>query len=136
MTISSQAETASPKKVSVIASNTQILSSMPDWLTRQNITAAANIAVQIMKKPNVSEDFQVSLIRTKIRLVGLNIWDINSAPHTPAQKALFLLLTVHKITNKCINFVIQESYLSILKDVLVESLLGLFSELSVNLSAA
>lgn len=88
MTFSSQVETASSSKVSVIANNTQILTSVPDRLTRENITAAANIAVQITKKPNVPEDFQASSIRTKIRLVGLNIWDINSVPPLPAEKTL------------------------------------------------
>lgn len=57
-------------------------------------------------KSQISEDFQVSLIRTKIKLVGLNIWDVNSSPPQPAGKTLFFLLTVHNTTNKCINFAI------------------------------
>ncbi|XP_068273419.1 adhesion G-protein coupled receptor G7 [Nyctibius grandis] len=59
--LASQAETADSSNVSAIASNTQILTSMPAQLTTQNISAAANIAVQILKKANVSEDFQASL---------------------------------------------------------------------------
>ncbi|KAM6097721.1 adhesion G-protein coupled receptor G7 [Theristicus caerulescens] len=60
-TLASQVETVDSSNVSAIASNTQILTSMPDQLTTQNISAAANIAVQIMKKPNVSEDSQASV---------------------------------------------------------------------------
>ncbi|KFP70092.1 putative G-protein coupled receptor 128, partial [Acanthisitta chloris] len=59
--LASKVETADCSKVSAIASNTQILTSMPNQLTTQNIAAAANIAVQILKKPNVSEDFQTSV---------------------------------------------------------------------------
>ncbi|KAK4828721.1 hypothetical protein QYF61_000712 [Mycteria americana] len=59
--LASQVETADSSNVSAIASNTQILTSMPDQLSTQNISAAVNIAVQILKKPNVSEDSQVSV---------------------------------------------------------------------------
>lgn len=71
MAFSQQVESADSSNVSSIASNTQILTSMPDQLTTQNISAAANIAVQILKKPNVSEDSQVRLIKIKIRFFGL-----------------------------------------------------------------
>lgn len=64
---------------------------MPDQLTTQNISAAANIALQILKKPNISEDSQVRLIKTKIRLLWLNIWDINSVPPLPAEGTLSFL---------------------------------------------
>ncbi|KFQ20567.1 putative G-protein coupled receptor 128, partial [Mesitornis unicolor] len=59
--LASQVATADSSNVSAIASNTQILTSMPDQLTTQNISAAATIAVQILKKPNVSEDSQASV---------------------------------------------------------------------------
>jgi len=58
-------EIADTSSVSAIASNTQILTSIPSQLTTQNISAAANIAVQILRKPNVSEDSQVSINRTE-----------------------------------------------------------------------
>jgi len=61
---------------------------VPDQLTTQNISAAANIAVQILKKPNVSEDSQVRFIETKIRFLWLNIWDIHSVPSPPLFKVL------------------------------------------------
>ncbi|NXG66823.1 AGRG7 protein, partial [Hemiprocne comata] len=47
--------------VPAIASNIQILTSMPEQLTTQNISAAASIAVQILKKPNVSENSKASV---------------------------------------------------------------------------
>lgn len=59
-----QVETADTSSVSAIASNTQILTSIPSRLTTQDISAA-NIAVQILRKPNVSEDTQVSINRTE-----------------------------------------------------------------------
>ncbi|NWU89118.1 AGRG7 protein, partial [Upupa epops] len=59
--LASQVETADSSNVSAIASSTQILTSMPDQLTTQNISAAANIAVQILKMPSVSEDSQASV---------------------------------------------------------------------------
>ncbi|KFV60314.1 putative G-protein coupled receptor 128 [Gavia stellata] len=59
--LASQVETADPSNISAIASNTQILTSMPDQLTTENITVAANIAMQILKKPNISEDSQASV---------------------------------------------------------------------------
>ncbi|NXU54476.1 AGRG7 protein, partial [Turnix velox] len=59
--LASQVEAANSSNVLAIASNTQILTSMPDQLTTENISAAANIAVQILRKPNVSEDSQASV---------------------------------------------------------------------------
>ncbi|NXK49822.1 AGRG7 protein, partial [Chauna torquata] len=56
-----QVETADSSSVSAIASNTQILTSMPNKLTTQNISAAANIAVKILRKPNISEDSHASV---------------------------------------------------------------------------
>lgn len=119
--------------VSAIASDTQILTSMPDQLTTQKIPAAANIAGQILKKTNVSEDSQVRLVETKIRLLWLNIWDTNSVPPLPAEGTLSFLLTVCNTTTKYLHFILQWSYLSGLERTLVESLLGQFLELSVNL---
>lgn len=51
----------------------------------QNIYAAASITVQILKTPNVSEDSQVTLTKTKIRLLWVHIWDIDSVPSLPAE---------------------------------------------------
>lgn len=65
---------------------------MPDQLTTENISLATNIAVQILKKPNVSEDSQVRLIKTKVRLLWLKIWDINSVPPLPAEGTRSFLL--------------------------------------------
>ncbi|NXX22406.1 AGRG7 protein, partial [Podargus strigoides] len=75
----SQVETADSSSVSSIASNTQILTSMPDQLTTQNISAAANIAVQILKKPNVSEDSKasVAVMATVSQLLDANETEFN-----------------------------------------------------------
>ncbi|XP_010120302.1 PREDICTED: probable G-protein coupled receptor 128 [Chlamydotis macqueenii] len=74
-----QVETADSSNVSAIATNTQILTSMPDQLTSQNISAAANIAVQILKKPNVSEDSRASLavMTTVSQLMDANETEFN-----------------------------------------------------------
>ncbi|NXN66362.1 AGRG7 protein, partial [Himantopus himantopus] len=78
--LASQVETADSSNVSAIAGNTQILTSMPDQLTTQNISAAANIAVQIMKKPNVSEDSQasVAVMATVSQLLDANETEFNN----------------------------------------------------------
>lgn len=104
--ISKQVETADSSNFSALASNMQILTSVPDQLTTQNISAAANIAVQIPKKPNVPEESQVRLIKIKIRLLWLNIWDINSVLPLVAEGTLSFLLTAHNTTTKCIHFAI------------------------------
>ncbi|KFZ69012.1 putative G-protein coupled receptor 128, partial [Podiceps cristatus] len=74
-----QAGTADSSSVSAIASNTQILTSMPDQLTTENISAAANIAVQILKKPNISEDSQasVAVMATVSHLLDANETEFN-----------------------------------------------------------
>ncbi|NXH19622.1 AGRG7 protein, partial [Bucco capensis] len=74
-----QIETADPSNVSAIATNTQILTSMPDQLTTENISAAASIAVQILKKPNVSEDSQasVAVMATVSQLLDANETEFN-----------------------------------------------------------
>ncbi|KFQ31395.1 putative G-protein coupled receptor 128, partial [Merops nubicus] len=59
--LASQVETTDFSHVSAIASNTLILTSMPEQLTPHNISAAANIAVQILKMPNISKDSQASV---------------------------------------------------------------------------
>ncbi|NXL84735.1 AGRG7 protein, partial [Alectura lathami] len=56
-----QVETADSSNISAIASNTQILTSTPSQLTTQNISAAANIAVQILRKTDAAEDSQASV---------------------------------------------------------------------------
>ncbi|NXA25884.1 AGRG7 protein, partial [Ibidorhyncha struthersii] len=78
--LASQVETADSSNVSAIAGNTQILTSMPDQLTTQNISAAANIAVQIMKKPNISEDSQasVAVMATVSQLLDANETEFNN----------------------------------------------------------
>ncbi|NWR73994.1 AGRG7 protein, partial [Centropus unirufus] len=77
--LASQVETTDSSNVLAIASNTQILTSMPDHLTTQNISAAANIAVQILKKPNVSEDSQasVAVMTTVSQLLAANETEFN-----------------------------------------------------------
>lgn len=80
-------ETAESSVVLEIAKTTQILTAMPDQLTTQNISAAMNISVQILKKPNISDDAQVSF-KTVIRCLWLNIWDMDSVPSPPADLAV------------------------------------------------
>ncbi|KAM6292807.1 adhesion G-protein coupled receptor G7 [Porphyrio hochstetteri] len=77
--LASQVEAADSSNVSAIANNTQILTSMPDQLTTQNISDAANIAVQILKKPNVSENSQVSVavMATVSQLLDANETEFN-----------------------------------------------------------
>ncbi|NWS72101.1 AGRG7 protein, partial [Crotophaga sulcirostris] len=77
--LASQVETVDSSNVSAIASNTQILTSMPDQLTAQNISTAANIAVQILKRPNVSEDSQasVAVMATVSQLLAANETEYN-----------------------------------------------------------
>ncbi|NXS97244.1 AGRG7 protein, partial [Jacana jacana] len=77
--LASQIETADSSNVSAIANNTQILTSMPDQLTTENISAAATIAVQILKKPNISEDSQVSVavMATVSQLLDANETEFN-----------------------------------------------------------
>ncbi|NXC76840.1 AGRG7 protein, partial [Anhinga anhinga] len=77
--LASQVATADSSNVSAIANNTQILTSMPDRLTTQNISAAVNIAVQILKKPNVSEDSQasVAVMATVSQLLDANETEFN-----------------------------------------------------------
>ncbi|XP_012961551.2 adhesion G-protein coupled receptor G7 [Anas platyrhynchos] len=58
--LASQVETAESSVVLEIAKTTQILTAVPDQLTTQNISAAMNISVQILKKPNISDDAQAS----------------------------------------------------------------------------
>ncbi|XP_031410958.1 adhesion G-protein coupled receptor G7 [Meleagris gallopavo] len=69
-----QVETADTSNVSAIASNTQILTSIPSRLTTQDISAAVNIAVQILRKPNVTEDSQasVAVLTTVSQLLDAN----------------------------------------------------------------
>ena len=73
-------EIADTSSVSAIASNTQILTSIPSQLTTQNISAAANIAVQILRKPNVSEDSQasVAVLTTVSQLLDANETEFNN----------------------------------------------------------
>ncbi|NXK24009.1 AGRG7 protein, partial [Arenaria interpres] len=77
--LASQVETVDSSNVSAIASNTQILTSVPDQLTTQNISAAANIATQILKKPNISEDSQasVAVMATVSQLLDANETEFN-----------------------------------------------------------
>ncbi|XP_071614488.1 adhesion G-protein coupled receptor G7 isoform X2 [Heliangelus exortis] len=56
-----QIEAANSSNVTDIANNIQILTSMPEQLTTQNISDAANIAVHILQKPNVSPDSEASV---------------------------------------------------------------------------
>ncbi|NWH76273.1 AGRG7 protein, partial [Piaya cayana] len=77
--LASQVETADSSNVAAIASNTQILTSMPDQLTTQNISAAVNITVQILKKPHVSEDSEasVAVMATVSQLMAANETEFN-----------------------------------------------------------
>ncbi|KFQ84179.1 putative G-protein coupled receptor 128, partial [Phoenicopterus ruber ruber] len=79
VSLASQVATADSSNVSAIASNTQILTSMPDQLTTQNISTAVDIAVQILKKPNVSEDSQasVAVMATVSQLLDANETEFN-----------------------------------------------------------
>ncbi|XP_008498168.2 adhesion G-protein coupled receptor G7 [Calypte anna] len=56
-----QIDAANSSNVTDIANNIQILTSMPEQLTTQNISNAANIAVHILQKPNVSHDSEASV---------------------------------------------------------------------------
>ncbi|NWX72851.1 AGRG7 protein, partial [Alca torda] len=75
-----QVETVNSSNVLAIASNTQILTSMPDQLTTENISVATNIAVQILKKPNISEDSQasVAVMATVSQLLDANETEFNN----------------------------------------------------------
>ncbi|KFV81423.1 putative G-protein coupled receptor 128, partial [Struthio camelus australis] len=77
--LASQVETADASNVSAIASNTQILTSMPNQLTTQTISTAANIAVKILKKPNISENAQasVAVMATVSQLLDANETEFN-----------------------------------------------------------
>ncbi|PKK32814.1 adhesion G protein-coupled receptor G7 [Columba livia] len=77
--LGSQVETADSSNFSAIVSNMKILTSVPDQLTTQNISAAANIAVQIPKKPNVPEESQVSVAVTATlsQLLDANETELN-----------------------------------------------------------
>ncbi|XP_068762835.1 adhesion G-protein coupled receptor G7 isoform X2 [Struthio camelus] len=74
-----EVETADASNVSAIASNTQILTSMPNQLTTQTISTAANIAVKILKKPNISENAQasVAVMATVSQLLDANETEFN-----------------------------------------------------------
>ncbi|XP_031468934.1 adhesion G-protein coupled receptor G7 [Phasianus colchicus] len=76
-----QVETSDISNVSAIASNTQILTSIPSRLTTQDISAAANIAVQILRKPNVSEDSKasVAVLTTVSQLLDANETEFNDS---------------------------------------------------------
>ncbi|OXB61566.1 hypothetical protein ASZ78_010423, partial [Callipepla squamata] len=75
-----QVETADASNVSTIASNTQILTSIPSRLTTQNISVAANIAVKILRKPNISEHSQapVAVLTTVSQLLDANETEFNN----------------------------------------------------------
>ncbi|NWW44516.1 AGRG7 protein, partial [Pedionomus torquatus] len=77
--LASQVETVDSSNVSTIANNTQILTSMPNQLTTENISAAATIAMQILKKPNISEDSQasVAVMATVSQLLDANETEFN-----------------------------------------------------------
>ncbi|PKU38388.1 hypothetical protein llap_11301 [Limosa lapponica baueri] len=79
MTFNALVETVDSSNVSAIASNTQILTCVPDQLTTENISAAANIAAQILKKPNISEDSQasVAVMATVSQLLDANETEFN-----------------------------------------------------------
>ncbi|KAM7066656.1 LOW QUALITY PROTEIN: adhesion G-protein coupled receptor G7 [Acridotheres tristis] len=115
--LASQVETVSSREVSLIASNTQILSSMPD-LTRQNITAIANIAVQIMKKPNVSEDFQasVTVMATVSQLLDVNKTELIHNTLVSATTSVAIQSAPLNLSSSMILFLVQRS----------ESMLGKF----------
>ncbi|KAM6438835.1 LOW QUALITY PROTEIN: adhesion G-protein coupled receptor G7 [Rhynochetos jubatus] len=74
-----QVETVCSSNVSAMASNSQILTSMPDQLITQNVSAPVNIAGQILNKPNVSEDAQasVTVIATVSQLLVANETEFN-----------------------------------------------------------
>nr|XP_025968112.1 adhesion G-protein coupled receptor G7 [Dromaius novaehollandiae] len=78
--LASQVETADSSNVSAIASNTQILTSMPEQLTTQSISTAANIAVRILKKPDISEHSQasVAIMATVSQLLDANETQFNN----------------------------------------------------------
>ncbi|KAM6381909.1 adhesion G-protein coupled receptor G7 [Alca torda] len=78
--LASQVETVNSSNVLAIASNTQILTSMPDQLTTENISVATNIAGQILKKPNISEDSQasVAVMATVSQLLDANETEFNN----------------------------------------------------------
>ncbi|NXT22462.1 AGRG7 protein, partial [Syrrhaptes paradoxus] len=77
--LESQVAIADSNNLSAIATNTQILTSMPDQLTTQNISAAVNIAVQILKTENVSENSQasVAVMATVSQLLDANETEFN-----------------------------------------------------------
>ncbi|NWX97464.1 AGRG7 protein, partial [Nothoprocta ornata] len=77
--LASQVENADFSNISAIASSTQILTSMPDQLTTQSISIAANIAVNILKKPNISTDSQASasIMATVSHLLDANETEFN-----------------------------------------------------------
>ncbi|NXA36583.1 AGRG7 protein, partial [Eudromia elegans] len=77
--LASQVETADVSNISAIASNTQILTSIPGQLTTQSISTAANIAVNILRMPNISTDFQAStsVMATVSQLLDANQTEFN-----------------------------------------------------------
>ncbi|NXD07178.1 AGRG7 protein, partial [Nothocercus nigrocapillus] len=77
--LASQVETADFSNISAIASNTQILTSTPHRLTTQSISTAANIAVNILRKPNISTDSQAStsVMATVSQLLDANETEFN-----------------------------------------------------------
>ncbi|NXI66476.1 AGRG7 protein, partial [Anseranas semipalmata] len=76
-----QVGTANSSDVLAIASSTQLLTSMPNQLTTQNISTAANITMQILRKPNISEDSQATTaaVATVSQLLDANKTEFNNS---------------------------------------------------------
>ncbi|XP_072235399.1 adhesion G-protein coupled receptor G7 [Leuresthes tenuis] len=61
-----------------LASSTQILTSRPDELTAENVTAAAQIANALLLSPNATESVRVAAVATVSQLLNTTVPDDNS----------------------------------------------------------
>ncbi|KFU86406.1 putative G-protein coupled receptor 128, partial [Chaetura pelagica] len=98
--LASQVEMES-SNVPAIANNVQILTSMPEQLTSQNISDAASIAVQILKKPNVSEDSKasVAVMATLSQLLDANETEFKHGDFVHVAKSLTKTMEEFSLTS-------------------------------------
>ncbi|XP_044043486.1 mucin-2-like isoform X2 [Siniperca chuatsi] len=70
-----QQNLTSPANLEMLASSTQILTSKPEELTPENVTAAAQIANTLLLSPNATESVRVAAVATISQLLNANTPD-------------------------------------------------------------
>ncbi|XP_042260126.1 adhesion G-protein coupled receptor G7-like [Thunnus maccoyii] len=70
-----QQNLTSPAQLETLAASTQILTSKPEQLTAENVTAAADIANTLLLSPNATESVRVAAVATVSQLLNASVPD-------------------------------------------------------------